>query len=297
MPLSLLGGKDNLRIFLEMMVSLPLPWWQVPVASRTALAVVYGCDKQHLMSPTHPLDLTRESSVLPRRQDIFSDDEPLPAAGQGRGRGRAAGGRAAGDDDDECPGEEVSAGHLAALQEVRGNLQEMLGLEGSVEELDDLLPILGVCRENMELHVDEQLQQQQQQSDPRDDEREELAMQLEVVEDRAEPPLPPPEAAAAPAPEVPLAYDPAESLEEFGTRLGLKTGPGWTYTTAEGRVVGYFRFLPNGRSVKANCRLHEKCSNFKNTRGDCDLTCKQLLRWLHAGLADDCTAARHLAIK
>ena len=89
----------------------------------------------------------------------------------------------------------------------------------------------------------------------------------------------------------PIEEYPHKFSDGLASRLGLQLRPGWNYTDAAGKAPGYLRVLPSGR-VKATCRRHEKCTFFRNTRGeDFDSTCKLMIRWLHCAAAAECSQA------
>lgn len=166
-----------------------------------------------------------------------------------------------GDDDGEAAGVNDAADLRPLGDDLESDLQEILGIQGTAEELRDLFPILGVVRENQAMHRDDAV-------DPDGDDSDGDGL---------------PEAAAGLAP-APVDEPPRETYDELAVRIGWRAGPGWTYSTVEGRLLGFVRFLPSGTSVKVVCRLHLCCSLFVNTDGDFDFACKRLLRWLHHGL-------------
>jgi len=93
------------------------------------------------------------------------------------------------------------------------------------------------------------------------------------------------------------AEDATETYEELAVRLGLRPAKGWAYADLDGRPLGYIRVLPSGQSVKAVCRLHDKCNFFLNLHGDFQRGCKRLIRWLAAGAEPNSCFATHQAAK
>ena len=166
------------------------------------------------------------------------------------------------------------------MEGAAAELHVLLGLEGVQEDLEGLAEIVDVCEENAELH-----------SDVNED---------KVEEDSSLPPVADPHdpADAALVPEI---YDPSETYEAMLARLGLRPGPHWSFQDAEsGDDLGYIRFLPSGRSLKATCRKHAPigaCSFFVNI-GEDDFrdTSKRLVAWLARCRAENTTAG-HLRHK
>jgi hypothetical protein len=172
----------------------------------------------------------------------------------------------------------------AALDDVVGQLHEMLGLEAGAD-IEDLRGVAAACL--AAAHED---------------------FEDEVVDMGADPevipvPAAPPNSASsssllAAAANASSFDDPAlfMSADDYAKSLGLDLRSGWHYfDRLANKDAGYLRVLPSGASVKALCLQHPACSWFLNIQGNYPKSCKVLIRWLQAGLS--CSSEQHSTMR